>query len=508
MYINHIDKKTTILFFVIILIFILPQIYLWNHITDDAYISFRYAERLLEGKGLTFNDGEKVEGFSNPLWIFILALTSKITTVDIPTLSKILGFLFSGLTLLFTLLITKILFDKSKANLLLIFIASIFFFTPGYHVYSTGGLEVPLFSFLITSVTYFSISESKNHLIIAAILAGFLGICRPEGLLYILLWLLFTYKFERQNISSYLTRIVIAILPSILYVIFRFYYYGEILPNTAYAKPSGTYSYLFGIDDSFLYLTIFSIPLTIIIIYYYYKFSNKRSKIFVTISGFLLANLIFLVYSGGDWMLLGRFFLPVWPIIVIAFSYLLLNFLNSISSDSFTFKYLSYLCLVSIIITQILLFKEQWFEYQSNNNIANVMKGNDQLNTGKWLSHNIKQNSTVATFRLGGISYGAPGLIFYDTFGLTDKEVTNFRRKKRINYNVSENPVIKRKPDVLAIINDNGYRMITLEPMNGWEEFLESNYIFIKSFPQGLGFSFEIWIDKNVKEKILVKNAL
>lgn len=508
MYINQIDKKTTIIFFLIILIFILPQFYLWNHITDDAYISFRYAERLLEGKGLTFNDRERVEGFSNPLWIFILALSSKITTLDIPTLSRIWGFLFSSLTLLFALLITKILFDKSRANLLLIFIASIIFFTPGFHVYSTGGLEVPLFCFLIISVTYFSISESKHHLIIAAILAGLLGICRPEGLLYILLWLLFTYKFEKNNIGSYLTRIVIAILPNILYVIFRFYYYGEILPNTAYAKPSGTYSYLFGIDDSFLYLTILSIPLTIIIIYYYYKFSNSRSKIFVTISGFLLANLIFLVYSGGDWMLLGRFFLPVWPLIVIAFSYLLLNFLNAISSDFFIFRYLSYLCLISLIITQMLLFKEQWFEYKSNSNFANLMKGKDQLNVGRWLNDNIRENSTVATFRLGGISYGAPKLTFYDTFGLTNKEVTNFRRKKRINYNVSENPVIKRKPDVLAIINDNGYRMITLEPMKGWEEFLENNYIFIKSFPQGLGFTFEIWIKKNKKEKILVKTAL
>jgi hypothetical protein len=505
---NQLDKKTILIFLIIISFFILPQFYLWDHITDDAYISFRYAERLLEGKGLTFNDGEKVEGFSNPLWIFILALSSKITTIEIPTLARILGFMFSNLVILFILLITKILFDKSKANLLLIFISSIIFFTPGFHVYSTGGLEVSLFSFLITSVTYFSISESKNHLIIAAILAGFLGICRPEGSLYILLWLILTYKFDKQNIFSYLSRIIIAIIPSIIYVTFRLYYYGEILPNTAYAKPAGTYSYLFGIDDSFLFLTILSIPLTIIVTYYYFKFSVERSNIFITISGFLLSNLIFLIYAGGDWMLLGRFFLPVWPIILIAFSYLLLNFLSAISSDSFTFKYLSYLSLISIIISQLLLFKEQWFEYKSNNNIANVMKGEDQLNVGIWINDNIQQNSTVATFRLGGISYGAPKLIFYDTFGLTDKEVTNYRREKRINYDVNENPVIKRKPNILAIINDNGYRMITLEPMKGWEEFLEKNYIFIKSFPQGLGFSFEIWVDKNETEKILVNTGL
>lgn len=34
-------------------------------LTDDAFISFRYARNLLEGHGLVFNPGEYVEGYSN-----------------------------------------------------------------------------------------------------------------------------------------------------------------------------------------------------------------------------------------------------------------------------------------------------------------------------------------------------------------------------------------------------------------------------------------------------------
>ena len=30
------------------------QSFLWSHVSDDAYISFRYIRRLLEGQGLTF----------------------------------------------------------------------------------------------------------------------------------------------------------------------------------------------------------------------------------------------------------------------------------------------------------------------------------------------------------------------------------------------------------------------------------------------------------------------
>lgn len=40
---------------------------------DDAAIGFRYSERLADGLGLTYNDHEKVMGFSNPLWTVLLA---------------------------------------------------------------------------------------------------------------------------------------------------------------------------------------------------------------------------------------------------------------------------------------------------------------------------------------------------------------------------------------------------------------------------------------------------
>ena len=36
---------------------------------DDAYISFRYAQNLLDGHGLVFNPGDPVEGYSNLLWV-------------------------------------------------------------------------------------------------------------------------------------------------------------------------------------------------------------------------------------------------------------------------------------------------------------------------------------------------------------------------------------------------------------------------------------------------------
>lgn len=42
-------------------------------IADDALISLRYAKRLMEGGGLTWNQGEWVAGYSNLLWILCSA---------------------------------------------------------------------------------------------------------------------------------------------------------------------------------------------------------------------------------------------------------------------------------------------------------------------------------------------------------------------------------------------------------------------------------------------------
>src|SRR5205085_9529171 len=40
---------------------------------DDEMVSMRYAQNLASGNGLVWNPGEKVEGFTNPLWVLLMA---------------------------------------------------------------------------------------------------------------------------------------------------------------------------------------------------------------------------------------------------------------------------------------------------------------------------------------------------------------------------------------------------------------------------------------------------
>src|SRR5256885_1863681 len=49
-----------------------------RYMTDDAYISFRYARHLADGLGPVWSNGSSVEGYTNFGWILILAGTLKI----------------------------------------------------------------------------------------------------------------------------------------------------------------------------------------------------------------------------------------------------------------------------------------------------------------------------------------------------------------------------------------------------------------------------------------------
>ena len=42
-------------------------------LTDDGGITLRYAERISQGRGFNYNDGESVNGASNPLYTLLLA---------------------------------------------------------------------------------------------------------------------------------------------------------------------------------------------------------------------------------------------------------------------------------------------------------------------------------------------------------------------------------------------------------------------------------------------------
>ena len=45
----------------------------FDFVCDDAYITFRYARNFAEGRGLVYNPGERIEGYTNFAWTVMVA---------------------------------------------------------------------------------------------------------------------------------------------------------------------------------------------------------------------------------------------------------------------------------------------------------------------------------------------------------------------------------------------------------------------------------------------------
>jgi arabinofuranosyltransferase len=57
-------------------------IYAWlawsfrGYTPDDTFIYLRYADNWAAGRGLVFNPGERVQGYTSPLWTLLIGLAS------------------------------------------------------------------------------------------------------------------------------------------------------------------------------------------------------------------------------------------------------------------------------------------------------------------------------------------------------------------------------------------------------------------------------------------------
>ena len=96
----------------LILIILILHINYFRFVCDDAFISFRYAKNLVEGHGLVYNIGERVEGYTNFLWTLLLSAFMGLG-LDVVVVSQVLGILFSLFTVLLLLYFNRELFRSA-----------------------------------------------------------------------------------------------------------------------------------------------------------------------------------------------------------------------------------------------------------------------------------------------------------------------------------------------------------------------------------------------------------
>ena len=85
----------------VLLLYCVHALQFWSHINDDAFITFRYSRFLASGRGPYFNIGEHVEGYTNFLFMILMAGVFRLGGESwVPPVAKLLGVLAGGGALL------------------------------------------------------------------------------------------------------------------------------------------------------------------------------------------------------------------------------------------------------------------------------------------------------------------------------------------------------------------------------------------------------------------------
>lgn len=205
---------------------------------DDPLISYRYSDRLLHGKGLTWNDGEYVEGYSNLLWVLLVA-AGGLVQPDLVRVGWVLGFLANA-AVMAALVWT---FGRNCSNSIIAVLGGLLVLSlsDSFAYWGAGGLETALFEALLAwaLATTFRMHIGTLSWIGPGLILGLLAITRPDGILISVGITVAIILREGISRASIRTALGLVALPSFFFVAqvgFRLAYYGSPVPNTAYVK--------------------------------------------------------------------------------------------------------------------------------------------------------------------------------------------------------------------------------------------------------------------------------
>jgi len=293
-------------------------------VVDDAYISFRYAHNAARGHGLTFNVGERrVEGYTNFLWTVTL-IPAFWFGLPVHTASIALGIL-CALGCLILLVRSQAI--PSQGHWLGVIATLLLAADGSFALWAVGGLESPLFAFLVLSgvlayVREMGVQELSGPPRIPTSGAWFAlaAMTRPEGLLVYALTGLHQVgtrlaRDRRLTTRQDWQRLGLFALIWAPWFAFRWRYYGYPLPNTFYAKVTLSDSAdqrARGLDylTTFIRIHLGYIPLLVALLPLLRKRWRLWSSYLILI---VLAYGAYIGYVGGDWSV-GRFFVPLMPL--------------------------------------------------------------------------------------------------------------------------------------------------------------------------------------------------
>jgi arabinofuranosyltransferase len=404
-----------------------------SFVCDDAFISFRYARNLAEGHGLVYNLGERVEGYTNFLWTLLLSSAFPLD-LDIVKYSLWLGLgAFAG-SLVATVSLTNMM-DRPPTPFSLALLGCITNAT--FLSFATGGLETSLFTLELLMMLVFlggawRLPTTRN-VGAFSVIGVLLMMTRPDGAIFYGIGsvsLVSSLRHRLKRGSRHYSMVLAWILPPILlylpYLLWKYSYYGSLVPNTYYAKAADQSHFRQGIAylAQFLwsYPMIAAIPFTCIM--FYFLRCHRRGQrsgrdvacpMVVTLVAMAGVFFLYVAKVGGDFMEF-RLLAPLVPVLFLVLDWTLLGLPRAVIAS------------VSLAVVMIALLL--WHPPRILDRMETVDGLAHHINVQRWgdmgfaLLERLPSNSIIATTAAGALPYFSR-LQTVDMLGLNDAHVAH-----------------------------------------------------------------------------------
>ncbi len=418
------------------LIFFSVQLRAWNFLVDDAFISFRYAKNFSEGQGLVFNPGDApVEGYTNFLWTLLLALGAKagisfIAGARLMGIASALGAAGYACLTVHSLLRPKSPGAGPGADPAWAALAgALTLANAGMILWAGAGLEAPLFALLLMAAVYHGLrlfqSPHFASAIVSAAMLVLLSLCRPEAAALAGLLGLSLLRLPKDRGATWPLRLLPLLALGLFGAIYhgwRFYYYGDLLPNTYYAKVGHSVDQLIrGMEYLGNYFLNFGGWLwALILLFAWRRLEGIAPRLLVL--GIPAVALAGVAAVGGDALPMYRFIVPVVPLLAVLLTLgvaeaMTLCYSSEPRRNPFRSVAAWMLMAVLLVSQGTAAFRGRQAQYVD----ADRERMQDRIAIGRWLAEHYPEE-TIALNAAGAIPFYS-GMKAIDMLGLNDLQI-------------------------------------------------------------------------------------